>query len=144
MANYDTIELLKECATGVKTGVTSLNELIPRAKSPALGQALKTSVTEHRQLESEAVRALKGQVDNAGEPSIIARSMSWLKTETMMAFDNSDSSVANLVTDGCNMGIKSLNQSLNDYPQAEATAKTLASKIITNEQSLMEAVKSYL
>ena len=39
--------------------------------------------------------------------------MSWMKVGVKMGLDDSDKTVADLMTDGCNMGVKSLNRYLN-------------------------------
>ena len=36
--------------------------------------------------------------------------MSWMKTNMKLAMDTSDAAIADLMTDGCNMGVKSLHK----------------------------------
>ena len=43
------------------------------------------------------------------------RDRSWAKTNLLLAADGNDSRIAGLMTDGCNMGVKSLNKYLNQY-----------------------------
>ena len=52
------------------------------------------------------------------EPSVMAKGMSWIKTNMQMAMNESDKTIANIMTDGCNMGIKNLNKYLNEYGDA--------------------------
>ncbi len=50
----------------------------------------------------------------------------------------SDATVADLITDGCNMGVKSLNRYLNRYAAADEKAKTVA-KLIRLEEKLTQS-----
>ena len=144
MANNDTIELLRACSSSIESGVSCMSELISHAKSSALKKALQNSVTEHKLLGYETSRILSICNEGGKEPSLLEKGITWLKTETTMALDSSDQSVASIVTDGCNMGIKTLNKSVNENPFAESESKALAGKIITDERNLIEYVKSYL
>ena len=144
MANRDTIELLKECSSGVKAGVTNLNELAVKTKSPALKKILTQSITNHESLSCQAVKLLGSSAETAKEPSMMMKGISRMKTSAMLAMDDSDSTIAGLVTDGCGMGIKSVTQSLNDCTRASAEAKAIAEQIIAEEKNLSEAVAKYL
>jgi len=144
MNNHDTIELLKECGCGIKNGVSNLTELVDRTESPALRKLLAQSISNHEELNSQVSRILSSSAQCAKEPPLMAKSMSWMKTEMKMAMFDTDSTVAALVTDGCGMGIKTLRQNLNDYPRASGEAKGIVQQVINEENSLVEAVAKYL
>ena len=74
----------------------------------------------------------------------MAKSMSWLKTNMKMSMDKSDATVADLLTDGCNMGIKSLYKYMNQYPNAEAKVKNLCNNLIDIERELRKDLRGYL
>ena len=78
------------------------------------------------------------------DPSYIAKSMSWMKSKMKMTMDNSDSTVADLITDGCNMGIKSLHKYLNEYKNADKEAKELCNKLVAIEEKLSRELRPYL
>ena len=61
-----------------------------------------------------------------------------------MTMDSSDSTVADLITDGCDMGIKSLNRYLNQYKTANDKAKKLTDKLLGEEEKLRGEMKGYL
>jgi len=48
------------------------------------------------------------------------------------------------MTDGCDMGIKSLTQYLNEYAAADEKAKDLTGKLIKIEENTREKLKAYL
>ena len=61
-----------------------------------------------------------------------------------MAFDYSDKTIADLITDGCNMGVKSLHRYLNQYYQADAESKGFANRLIKLEDNLTMQMRQYL
>lgn len=74
----------------------------------------------------------------------MARSMSWMKTNAMLMMNHSDRTIADLMTDGCNMGVKSLHKYLNEYKAADEAAKEITKKLINLEQKLAVDIRSYL
>ena len=74
----------------------------------------------------------------------MAKGMSWMKTNVMLTFDESDKTVADLITDGCNMGVKSLNKYLNQYEAADEVSKDIAKKLINLEEELAVNIRSFL
>lgn len=61
-----------------------------------------------------------------------------------MRIKPSDSTAAALVTDGCNMGVKSLNQYLNEYEAADEHSKDVAKRLIHLEEKLTADMLGYL
>ena len=49
----------------------------------------------------------------------MAKGMSWFKTNIKISADSSDNTIADLNTDGCNMGDKTLHKYLNKYKAAD-------------------------
>ena len=144
MVNSDTIDLLKECNAGIKMGITSIDEVLDKVSSEAFKECLEKSVDEHQRLGSETHKLLNKYHDSRKEPSAMAKGMSWIKTNVMMSVKEEDSTVADLITDGCNMGVKSLNRYLNKYEAAEEQAKDIAKKLINMEQQLAVDIRKYL
>ena len=74
----------------------------------------------------------------------MAKGMSWIKTNVMMAVDAGDHTIADLIIDGCNMGVKSLSRYLNQYAAADEHSKDIAKKLISMEESLAVKMRDYL
>lgn len=74
----------------------------------------------------------------------MAKGMSWIKTNVRLVMKESDQTIADLITDGCDMGIKSLSRYLNQYAAAEEKAKDMAKQLIAQEEELRLAVRPYL
>lgn len=82
--------------------------------------------------------------DSGKEPNPMAKAMSWIKTNAKMSFDPSDKTISNLMTDGCNMGVKSLNKYLNQYEAAEEKVKDITKRLINLEEKLAIDIRQYL
>lgn len=68
-----------------------------------------------------------------------------MKTGVMMGMkENADETAADLITDGCNMGIKSLYKYLNQYPAANSKVKDLCKRLISIEDQLRKELRAYL
>ena len=144
MIEQDTIRLLRECDAGVKMGISSIEDVIDRVQQKAMGRILSECKDEHLQLHKKIQQRLEQFDDEGKNPNPIAKSMSWMKTTFKMGINESDQTVASLMTDGCNMGVKSLNQYLNEYEAAEEYAKDIAKKLIALEQKLADDLQQYL
>ncbi|MDO4742509.1 MAG: hypothetical protein Q4B04_00550 [bacterium] len=144
MIQGDTIELLKECNSGIKMGVTSIEEVLEKVKDSAFSRILDASKEEHKKLGDETHELLNKYGDGGKEPHLVAKGMSWIKTNVMLAVNESDKMIAGLIYDGCNMGIKSLNQYLNKYEAAEEKVKDIAKKLIAVEKKLSDDINQYL
>ncbi len=144
MDNDDTVKLLKECNAGIKMGVSSIDDVLGNVSDPALRTILAENKEKHSILGDETHKMLCRFHEEGKEPAIMAKGMSHVKTNVMIAFDGSDHTIADLITDGCNMGVKSLNRYLNKYPAADKEAINIAERLINLETSLAESIKTYL
>ncbi len=144
MENNDTICLLKECDAGTIMAVVSIDEILDKTKDAKLKKILEQSKAEHRTLGNEIHTLLVQHGSEYKEPSPMAKGMSWLKTNMKMGLDDSDATVADLITDGCDMGVKTLNKYLNQYSQADNTSKGLCKKLISIEEKLCKDLRGYL
>ena len=144
MIEQDTIKLLRECDAGVKMGVASIDDVMGFVHSDKLKQYLNECKDQHIRLNDEIQAALKRFHDDGKDPNPMAKGMSWLKTNVKLSIDGSDETVADLITDGCNMGVKSLNRYLNEYEAADQTAKEITKKLIRMEEKLAIDIRQYL
>ena len=144
MVEQDTIKLLRECDAGVKMGVTSIDDVLPHTKSDKLQKRLSVCKEEHEQLQSEIQQLLGKYKDEGKNPNPIAKGMSWMKTEFKLGMEDTDATVADLMTDGCNMGVKSLNRYLNQYKAADEVSKDITKRLINLEEKLAIDIRSFL
>lgn len=144
MIEQDTIKLLRECDAGVKMGVASLDDVLDQVHSKDLRQCLTQCKQEHETLKREIESLLAQHHDDGKDPNPIVKGMSWLKTNMKMGMEHSDQTVAELMTDGCNMGVKSLNQYLNQYQAADEVSKDIAKRLIRLEEQLAVDIRKFL
>lgn len=144
MIEQDTIKLLRECDAGVKMGITSIDDVLPHTKADAMHKKLTVCKEEHAQLQNEIQQLLGKYKDEGKNPNPIAKGMSWMKTNMKLGMEDTDATVAELMTDGCNMGVKSLNRYLNQYKAADEVSKDITKRLINLEEKLAIDLRQYL
>ena len=144
MIEQDTVKLLRECDAGVAMGIESIDDVQEHVKSKELKGLWSDCRREHDKLNSEIQSLLDKYRDDGKEPNPIAKGMSWIKTNVKLGLDDSDATVADLMTDGCNMGVKSLNRYLNEYKAADEVSKDIAKRLINLEERLAVDIRGYL
>lgn len=144
MEYSDTEKLLRECDAGSKMAVTSIDEVLESVKDSGMKQLLQESKDHHEKLGNEIHSLLTSHDTEEKEPSAMAKGMSWMKTNMKMGMDSSDATVADLITDGCNMGVKSLNRYLNQYKLADDTSKGICERLVSIEEELCKDLRKYL
>jgi len=108
MESLDSIKLLKECDAGVKMAVSSMDEVLDRVCDEHMKNVISCSKDEHEKLGDEIHLLLNQSGAHEKDPNPMAKGMSWMKTNMKLSIDNSDATIADLMIDGCNMGVKSL------------------------------------
>ena len=141
MTEPDTIKLLRECDAGIKMGTAAILEKTTNEK---LKKLLETCKEGHEKLKEEIQNKLEQCHDTGKDPNPMAQGMSWMKTNVKLAMDESDATIADLITDGCNMGVKSLSRYLNQYQAADEETKDIAKKLIKQEEELSIHMRSFL
>lgn len=144
MQNTDTVKLLRECDAGTKMAISSIDEVLDKVFNIQMKQSLIDSKARHEKIENDIITQLKIYQSNEKEPNPIAKGMSWMKTNMKISIDGSDSTIADLITDGCDMGIKSLNRYLNQYKAADGSAKEICTALVSAEEYLEKDMRKYL
>ena len=144
MIEQDTIRLLRECDAGITMGIDSIGDVVGRVKDEEFRKELTSCKVEHEKLRQEVDQLLQKYQDDGKSPNPVAKGMSWMKTNLKLAMDESDATIACLMTDGCNMGVKSLNQYLNQYEAADEVSKDITKRLINLEEQLTHQIRQYL
>lgn len=144
LIEQDTIRLLRECDAGIKMGISSIDDVLDYTENSELKSCLIKSREEHEEVKSNLLELLNEYHDEGKEPSAMAKSMSWIKTNVKLAVNESDDVVADLITDGCNMGVKSLFKYLNQYKSADEKSKNITKRLINLEENLMANMRKFL
>ncbi len=144
MIEQDTIRLLRECDAGVKMGVSALSEVIDDAQDAKLRDMLASNRQKHEALSASIEAALDRFHDDGKNPNPMAKTMSTVKTNMELMMKPTDATIADLIIDGCNMGVKSLSKYLNEYKAADESAKDICKKLIALEEQLAKDLRGYL
>lgn len=144
MIEQDTIKLLRECDSGIQMGISAIDDVLDRVSDNAFGEMLSECMAKHEKLKNEIGQELNRFMDEGKEPPAAAKAMSRMKTGIRMAVHDSDATIADLITDGCNMGIKSLSKYLNKYEAASENSKDIAKRLIALEEELSHSIRKYL
>ena len=144
MIEKDTIKLLRECDAGVKMGTSSINDVLGFVRANGMRKDLTECKREHNVLENEIKTQLDRFHDKGKSPNPMALKMSQMMTHMKLTMRPSDQAIADLMTDGCNMGVKSLNRYLNQYEAADEYSKDIAKRLIHLEEKLTQDLRPYL
>ena len=144
MIEHDTIELLRECDAGIQMGISAIDDVKDHVKSGDFKSQLDAYQREYANLQNEIQGLLHSYNDEGKDPNPLAQGMAWMKTNLTIAFTDSDEKIADIITDGCNMGIKSLNKYLNQYKAADERSKEFTKRLINLQERQLESMRQYL
>lgn len=142
--SQDTVELLKECNAGCKMAIDSMEQISRYVTDDELKTLITKYNGEHIKMEEDIHRILNNIGEEDQEPSPIAKASSWLQSEVKMMLKGDTHQAASLLTDGCNMGIKSLNEYKNTYKAADDKSVNMCEKICNIETRMVEDLQSFL
>ena len=144
MPSEDTIKLLKECDAGAKMGIEGIKNVLDKADDPSLITILKKYLKEHEVLEEKIHKELNKFHDTEKNPNPMAKAMSWVKINVKLIKGEHDKVIADLMTEGCNMGIKSISKYLNKYPASLENIKALCYDLVEIEESFAKDLRKFL
>ena len=125
-------------------GVSSIEDVLDYAHDEKLRTYLSDNKKAHEKLDVELQELLDSYQDEGKDPNPMAKGMSWLKTNVMLVVKESDSTIADLITDGCDMGVKSLSRYLNQYAAADEKSKDICKRLIKLEEELGVQMRDFL
>ncbi|MBE5938167.1 MAG: hypothetical protein E7265_09095 [Lachnospiraceae bacterium] len=142
--NNDTVNLLKECNAGCKSATNSMEQVLGFVKNEKLRQLIERYNDSHIKIGDECHDMLNEMNENEKDPQKAASMMAKIGTEMKLMMDDSTKKVAELLIDGCNMGIKSLCKYINQYTTADEKCLRLTKRLVKLEQDFMNELLAYL
>lgn len=142
--NEDTIYLLKECNAGCKSATNSMEQVRPYISNEKLLSIINEYNDKHIKLGDECHQMLNEYNEEEKDPQVTAKAFSWISTEMKLMMNNDTHKIANIMIDGCNMGIKSVSKYINKYEAASNESMNLAKKLVKMEQEFMNVMLEYL
>ena len=140
----DTLELLKECNAGCKSATNSMEQVQAYVKDSQLRKIIEQYNKEHILIGDECHKILDKAGETEKDPSPMAKTFSWISTEIKMMINDDEKKIADIMVDGCNMGIKALSRYLNEYKEADKESRNLTKKLFRLEQDFMNDLLGYL
>lgn len=142
--NEDTINLLKECNSGCKSGTNSMEQVLPYIKDEKLKSIIHEYNDKHIKIGDECHQLLNEYHKEEKDPKVSAKVFSWISTEMKLMMNDNTHEIADIMIDGCNMGIKSVSEYINKYKTATKESVDLAKKLVKTEQEFMNELLGYL
>jgi hypothetical protein len=142
--NDDTIKLLKECNAGCKSATNSMEQVLPSVDNETLKALINEYNDKHIKIGDECHQMLNEYDKDEKDPHPMAKAFSWISTEIKLMVNENTHKIADLMIDGCNMGIKSVSEYINKYKLASNESIDLANRIVRTEQEFMNKLLTYL
>lgn len=140
----DTRRLLQECNSGCKMAINSMQQIQKDVTDEGLAKLIRESTECHEKLEAESAKLLEENGEYEKDPGMMASAMSWMTTEMKMLLNRSDTEIAKIIMNGCNMGIQTITEKSHAYEAASPESKKLAEQLVKEEEKLMRELKKYL
>ena len=131
MPNEDTINLLKECDAGCKMGIDSIEQILDKVENKKLYDIIVKYLNDHQKLQNKITDKLNEFGCAEEQPFKLIKG-------------EHDKEIADLMTEGCNMGIKSINKYMNQYPAALESIKGLCYDLAELEENFAKDIRHYL
>ncbi len=142
--DVNTIELLKECSSGCQMGMESVKKMREYVKDSELNDLLEAYGEKHRGLEGRISGLLSQYGEDEKAPAKMAEVMAKMDMSVKMFMHPDDHQVAKLMMDGCNMGIQSVSEYVNKYPDASKESQDIAKDLIKIEEDFMKEMKGFV
>lgn len=140
----DTVKLLRECNAGCKSATNSMEQVLRYLDNEDLKILIDEYNDKHIKLGDECHQMLNELDEEEKDPDKMAKTFSWISTEVKLMMDDNSQKIAELMIDGCNLGIKSLSKYINQYKNASNESVDLAKRLIKIEQEFMNELLKYL
>lgn len=140
----DTRKLLQECNSGCKMAINSMQQIQDYTTDEGLATLIRESKERHEKLEAESAKLLEENGEYEKDPTMMASAFSWLTTEMKMMMKRSDTEIAKIMMNGCNMGIQTIVEKSHEYGNASPESKELAERLVKEEEDFMRELKKYL
>ena len=121
-----------------------MEQVLGFVKNEKLRQLIERYNDSHIKIGDECHDMLNEMNENEKDPQKAASMMAKIGTEMKLMMDDSTKKVAELLIDGCNMGIKSLCKYINQYTTADEKCLRLTKRLVKLEQDFTNDLLAYL
>ena len=126
----DTEQLLRETNYGAKLALMNMKHIMDEAEEGELMKVIVHAIEEHEKVEQKTANAMNEHGYEEKAVSAMMHAFSDVTTELKMLWRDDSAKIAEMLVDGCNMGIKNISQTMNQCENASKEAKALISEIV--------------
>lgn len=144
MLNTENRQIIEGIYKSARTGMDATGVMLRKVDNQSLVKTLETQYDEYHSMASETGIRLAKRDILAEENSNIIKIITWGSIQLNTLSDNSATNVANIMIEGCTMGIKEATKLLKHNENAENDAKHLCKRFIDQEQNNIERLKGFL
>ena len=142
MSKIEILSVLDECGTGIDMGVSAIDDVKDKVENVELYKLLERSRETHVALGDE-IQALLAQCgETVKQAPGMAKTMSSMKTSMKLSSGDSDEKAAKIISEGCDMGVRSLSGYLNEFEMAEGRPRDIANRLIALETQLSKDLRT--
>ena len=140
----NTAELLRECSSGCHMAMGSMEQVMGAVHDPLLKEVIDEYNAKHKKLKEQSDTLLRASGEKSKTPGSMAAAFAWFSTEMKMMMNDSSHQIASVMTDGCNMGIKTISEYLNKYDNASEESRRIAGELVATEESFMRDLRHFM
>ena len=144
MLDQDSVRLLREINAGCKTATESMEQVLPYVKNGDLTSLIKDYSSRHNVIGLEVHRMLNENGESEKDPAPAGKLFMSITTDLKLLLDSGTDRCAELMADGCSMGIKAVAKYKNKYAKADGQALGLANRLIYTEQEFFSSLLPHL
>jgi hypothetical protein len=122
----------------------SMEQIGQFVSNSALAEVIAKYNHDHIALGEEIHQLLNKIGEPEQDPSPMAKAFAWLSSQIKMMVKGDTHQAASILTDGCNMGIKSLNEYRNQYSEADGAIVKICDRLIAIEKNFMGDLEKFL
>ena len=142
--NKDSITVLQKCISGCKMAVKSMDQLVEYTEDKNLRHVIMLYKKKHDEIKEQCADLLPGDLNKTSEPGIISSTVSRFTIDMKMIVKNDNHCITKILMNGCNMGIQSLSEELNNHPDASEQVSRMVRQLIQLEEKLIDDLKPYI
>lgn len=142
--NSDTVALLKECDAGCKMAVESMQQVRAYTENGELRAVIDTYLKRHGDFGDKCHRMLNQIHETTQDPPKMASAFAKISTDMKLMMERDTHKIAEILIDGCNMGIKSVTEYVHKYDQADGGSVSLAKELIQMEKKMSDDLLQFL
>ncbi len=142
--NQDTIELLSQINAGCKMAIDSMQQVGKSVDDKRLKDIIMKYNDEHISMEETTHHLLNDVGVSDQEPGLLAKTFASLQAKIKLMMKDDVHQAASILTDGCNMGIKSLCEYKNSYKAADEKSVSLCQQLCDIESRMIGELQPLL